>query len=91
MQGLRVDGDAALPLAVLVLSEPRDGADQRLDGRDLSALGRGARRVHRCPVHWYQAPASLKLMIDRLVCADGGNPDSDHDDGKDPVRPRRSS
>ena len=28
-----------------------------------------------CPVHWYQAPASLKLMIDRLVCADGGNPD----------------
>ena len=32
-----------------------------------------------CPVHWYQAPASLKLMIDRLVCADGGNPDPDHD------------
>ena len=28
-----------------------------------------------CPVHWYQTPASLKLMIDRLVCADGGNPD----------------
>jgi multimeric flavodoxin WrbA len=27
-----------------------------------------------CPVHWYHAPASLKLMIDRLVCADGGNP-----------------
>src|SRR5438132_10137590 len=27
-----------------------------------------------CPVHWYQAPSSLKLMIDRLVCADGGNP-----------------
>ncbi|HEX5607034.1 MAG TPA: flavodoxin family protein, partial [Candidatus Binatia bacterium] len=24
-----------------------------------------------CPVHWYQAPSSLKLMIDRLVCADG--------------------
>ena len=23
-----------------------------------------------CPVHWYQAPSSLKLMIDRLVYAD---------------------
>jgi multimeric flavodoxin WrbA len=28
-----------------------------------------------CPVNWYQAPSGLKLMIDRLVCADGGNPD----------------
>jgi multimeric flavodoxin WrbA len=27
------------------------------------------------PVHWYQVPSVLKLMIDRLVCADGGNPD----------------
>ena len=26
------------------------------------------------PVHWYQAPSVLKLMMDRLVCADGGNP-----------------
>jgi hypothetical protein len=26
------------------------------------------------PVNWYQAPAGLKAMIDRLVCADGGNP-----------------
>ena len=24
------------------------------------------------PVHWYQATSPLKLMIDRLVCADGG-------------------
>ncbi len=38
-----------------------------------------------CPVHWYQAPASLKLMIDRLVCADGGNPDLTSTRGKDPV------
>ena len=30
------------------------------------------------PVYWYQAPSVLKLMIDRLVCADGGNPDPDH-------------
>jgi multimeric flavodoxin WrbA len=36
-----------------------------------------------CPVHWYQAPASLKLMIDRLVCADGGNPDPTTTHGKD--------
>lgn len=36
-----------------------------------------------CPVHWYQAPASLKLMIDRLVCADGGNPDPTTTLGKD--------
>ena len=27
------------------------------------------------PVYWYQAPGVLKLMMDRLVCADGGNPD----------------
>jgi len=39
-----------------------------------------------CPVHWYQAPASLKLMIDRLVCADGGNPDPTTTQGKDPQR-----
>ena len=26
-------------------------------------------------MHWYHAPSPLKLMIDRLVCADGGNPD----------------
>ena len=37
-----------------------------------------------CPVHWYQAPSSLKLMIDRLVCADGGNPDPTLTSGKNP-------
>jgi multimeric flavodoxin WrbA len=39
-----------------------------------------------CPVNWYQAPSSLKLMIDRLVCADGGNPDPTSTGGKDPVK-----
>jgi len=39
-----------------------------------------------CPVNWYQAPSSLKLMIDRLVCADGGNPDPSSTGGKDPKR-----
>ena len=39
-----------------------------------------------CPVNWYQAPSGLKLMIDRLVCADGGNPDPTSTHGKDPER-----
>ena len=38
------------------------------------------------PVYWYQAPSVLKLMIDRLVCADGGNPDQTTTHGKDPER-----
>lgn len=37
------------------------------------------------PVHWYQAPSVLKLMIDRLVCADGGNPDPTTTHGKTPA------
>lgn len=35
------------------------------------------------PVYWYQTPSTLKLMIDRLVCADGGNPDPTTTQGKD--------
>ncbi|MGH6610254.1 MAG: flavodoxin family protein, partial [Burkholderiaceae bacterium] len=35
------------------------------------------------PVYWYQAPSALKLMMDRLVCADGGNPDPSSTQGKD--------
>jgi multimeric flavodoxin WrbA len=38
------------------------------------------------PVHWYQATSPLKLMIDRLVCADGGNPDPSSTQGKDARR-----
>lgn len=34
------------------------------------------------PVNWYHAPAGLKAMIDRLVCADGGNPDPTTTHGK---------
>ena len=34
------------------------------------------------PVYWYQTPSVLKLMIDRLVCADGGNPDPTTANGK---------
>ncbi|TCR96291.1 NADPH-dependent FMN reductase [Rhizobium sp. BK418] len=34
------------------------------------------------PVNWYQTSSPLKLMIDRLVCADGGNPDPTSTHGK---------
>ena len=34
------------------------------------------------PVNWYQAPGPLKAMMDRLVCADGGNPDPTTTHGK---------
>jgi multimeric flavodoxin WrbA len=36
------------------------------------------------PVNWYHAAAGLKAMIDRLVCADGGNPDPSSTHGKRP-------
>jgi multimeric flavodoxin WrbA len=38
------------------------------------------------PVYWHQAPSVLKLMMDRLVCADGGNPDPTTTDLKDPEK-----
>jgi multimeric flavodoxin WrbA len=36
------------------------------------------------PVYWYQVASPLKLMMDRLVCADGGNPDPTTTHGKKP-------
>jgi multimeric flavodoxin WrbA len=38
------------------------------------------------PVYWYQSPSPLKLMIDRLVCADGGNADPTSTSGKNAVK-----
>ncbi|MEM5438622.1 flavodoxin family protein [Paraburkholderia diazotrophica] len=38
------------------------------------------------PVYWYESPSPLKLMMDRLVCADGGNPDPSSTHGKDAQR-----
>ena len=35
------------------------------------------------PVNWYHTSSSMKLMIDRLVCADGGNADPTLTHGKD--------
>lgn len=37
------------------------------------------------PVHWNQMPTVLKLMVDRMVCADGGNPDPTRTRGKTPA------
>lgn len=36
------------------------------------------------PVYWYQAASAIKLMMDRMVCADGGNPDPTSTHGKKP-------
>ena len=35
------------------------------------------------PVNWYRPSSPLKLMMDRLVCADGGNADPTRTHGKD--------
>jgi multimeric flavodoxin WrbA len=42
-----------------------------------------------CPVNWYGPPSGLKLMIDRLVCADGGNPDPTSTHGKNAERAKQ--
>ncbi|RZA23923.1 MAG: flavodoxin family protein [Proteobacteria bacterium] len=34
------------------------------------------------PVYWRQAPSALKLLMDRMVCADGGNRDPTSTKGK---------
>ena len=36
------------------------------------------------PTHWYSPPSVLKLMMDRLVCADGGNEDPTSTNNKTP-------
>jgi multimeric flavodoxin WrbA len=41
------------------------------------------------PVQWYQVPSPLKQMMDRLVCADGGNPDPTTTQGKDALRAKQ--
>jgi multimeric flavodoxin WrbA len=41
------------------------------------------------PTYWYQSPSPLKLMIDRMVSADGGNPDPTTTHGKDVSEAKR--
>lgn len=38
------------------------------------------------PVNWYAPSSNLKLMFDRLVCMNGGNPDESTIDHKDPEK-----
>jgi hypothetical protein len=38
------------------------------------------------PVNWYGPTSNLKLMFDRLICMNGGNPREDLIDHKDPER-----
>lgn len=41
------------------------------------------------PVHWFSPTSPLKLMMDRLVCADGGNPDPTRTHGKNASEAKR--
>lgn len=41
------------------------------------------------PVNWYATSSPVKLMMDRLVCADGGNPDPTLTHGKDAGRAKQ--
>ena len=41
------------------------------------------------PVNWYHTSSPMKAMIDRLVCADGGNADPTSTDGKDPEKAKK--
>ncbi|WP_134726328.1 flavodoxin family protein [Paracoccus luteus] len=41
------------------------------------------------PVNWFSPTSGLKLMMDRLVCADGGNPDPTLTHGKDAQAAKR--
>ncbi|HKY96076.1 MAG TPA: flavodoxin family protein [Kiloniellales bacterium] len=41
------------------------------------------------PVNWFHSSSSMKLMIDRLVCADGGNPDPTLTQGKDAAKAKQ--
>jgi multimeric flavodoxin WrbA len=41
------------------------------------------------PVYWYQVASPLKLMMDRLVCADGGNPDPTRTSGKNAQKAKK--
>jgi len=38
------------------------------------------------PVNWYASSSNLKLMFDRIVCMNGGNPDEETIDHKDPEK-----
>jgi multimeric flavodoxin WrbA len=41
------------------------------------------------PLYWCQVTSPLKLLMDRLVCADGGNPDPTSTHGKKPEEAKK--
>jgi multimeric flavodoxin WrbA len=41
------------------------------------------------PVNWYSPSSPLKLMMDRMVCADGGNPDPTRTHGKNALEAKQ--
>ncbi len=73
----------AVPLAVLVLPKSRHGADQDW----INAIYPLWVATHDVtiitPVNWYQVTSPIRLLMDRLICADSGNPDPTLTDGKD--------
>jgi multimeric flavodoxin WrbA len=38
------------------------------------------------PINWYAPSSNLKAMFDRMVCMNGGNPDENTIDHKDPEK-----
>jgi multimeric flavodoxin WrbA len=82
LQGLCFDCHAAVPLALQLL--PQHALNQTNDW--MAEIYERWTAAHAVlivsPVYWYQSPSVLKLMIDRMVCADGGNPDPTATSGK---------
>jgi multimeric flavodoxin WrbA len=83
VQSLFLHLGGALPLALLMLPEllARQTQDWMNDIYPMWVAAHGIMII--TPVNWYQVSSPLKLMMDRLVCADGGNPDPTRTHGKD--------
>src|SRR5512140_2525966 len=62
LQGLRFDCNAAVPLAVQLLPQPRVESNERLDGRNLRALDRRSRRARS--LARVLVPKSKSLEVD---------------------------
>jgi len=82
VQRLRIDCDALVPLPCSCY--PNHTLNQTDDW--MAEIYQRWTAAHAViivtPVYWYQSPSPLKLMIDRLVCADGSNPDPTSTSGK---------
>ena len=83
VQSMLFNGSRAVPLALLLLYELRHGPNAGLDERNLPHVGRCARRLDHHYGQLVPGIFAIKLMMDRLVCADGGSPDPTRTEGKD--------